>query len=49
VESVVPSDGKVEEWCWEAITYKVVALPMSVKDRWVGPRERVLNVLILCR
>jgi hypothetical protein len=21
---------------------------MSVKDRWVGPREQVLNVLITC-
>jgi hypothetical protein len=29
-------------------TSKVVAPPVSIKDRWVGPREQVLNVPIAC-
>jgi hypothetical protein len=33
---------------WKVGTSKVVA-PMSVKDRWVGPRKQVLNVLIACQ
>jgi hypothetical protein len=33
---------------WQAETSKVVAPPMSVKDRWVGPCEQVWNVLIAC-
>jgi hypothetical protein len=31
---------------WQADTFKVVAPPVSVRDRWVGPREQVLNVPI---
>jgi hypothetical protein len=27
----------------------VVAPPVSVKDRWVGPHEQVLNVPFVCR
>jgi hypothetical protein len=27
----------------------VVAPPVSVKDRWVGPHEQVLNVPIACQ
>jgi hypothetical protein len=34
---------------WKAGTFKVVALPVSVKDRSVGPREQVLNVPIAYR
>jgi hypothetical protein len=34
---------------WKADTSKVVATSISVKDRWVGPRKQVLNVLIACR
>jgi hypothetical protein len=34
---------------WKAGTSKVVAPPVSVKHRWVVPREQVLNVLIICR
>jgi hypothetical protein len=30
-------------------TFKVVALAVSVKDRWIDPREQVLNVPIICR
>jgi hypothetical protein len=33
---------------WKAGTSKVIAPPVSVKDRWVGPREQVLNVPIAC-
>jgi hypothetical protein len=29
-------------------TSKVVVPPVSIKDRWVGPREQVLNVPIIC-
>jgi hypothetical protein len=38
--------GRSESDIWQAGTSKVVALPMSVKDRWVSPREKVLNVPI---
>jgi hypothetical protein len=34
---------------WQASTSKVVPPPVSVKDRWVSPREQVLNVPIACR
>jgi hypothetical protein len=33
----------------QAGTSKVVAPPVSVKDRWVGLREQVLNVPITYR
>jgi hypothetical protein len=33
---------------WQTGTFKVVAPPVLVNDRWVGPREQVLNVLITC-
>jgi hypothetical protein len=33
----------------KADAFKVVAPPVSVKDRLVGPREQVLNVPITCR
>jgi hypothetical protein len=42
--------GKSRSEMWKAGTSKVVPpLPVSVKDRWVGPREQVLNVPIACR
>jgi hypothetical protein len=34
---------------WKAGAFKAVAPPVSVKDRWVGPREQILNVPITCR
>jgi hypothetical protein len=34
---------------WKAGTSKVVAPPVSVKDRSIGPREQVLNVPIACQ
>jgi hypothetical protein len=34
---------------WRTGTSKVVAPPVSVKDRLVGPHEQVLNVPIACR
>jgi hypothetical protein len=34
---------------WKAGTFKAVAPSVSVKDRWVGPIEKVLNVPIACR
>jgi hypothetical protein len=40
--------GRVGRVMWKADTSKVVALSVSVKDRWVGPCEQVLNVLITC-
>jgi hypothetical protein len=33
---------------WQAGTSKGVAPLVSVKDRWVDPCEKVLNVLIAC-
>jgi hypothetical protein len=33
---------------WKAGAFKTVASPMSVNDRWVGPREQVFNVPITC-
>jgi hypothetical protein len=41
--------GRSGSEMWKASTSKVVALPMSVKDHWVGPREQVLNVPIVSR
>jgi hypothetical protein len=34
---------------WKVNTSKVVAPPVLIKDRWVNPREQVLNVLITCQ
>jgi hypothetical protein len=31
---------------WQADIFKAIAPPVSVKDRWVGPREQVLHVPI---
>jgi hypothetical protein len=31
---------------WKVGTFKVVAPLVLVKDRWVGPREQVLNIPI---
>jgi hypothetical protein len=36
--------GRSESVMWKAGTSKVVAPPVLVKNRWVGPREQVLNV-----
>jgi hypothetical protein len=33
---------------WKADTVKAIALPVSIKDRWVGPHEQVMNVPITC-
>jgi hypothetical protein len=33
---------------WKAEISKVVALFVSVKDRWVSIHEQILNVLIAC-
>jgi hypothetical protein len=40
--------GRSGSVIWQASTFKVVALTVSVKDRSVGPREQVLNVPIAC-
>jgi hypothetical protein len=40
--------GRSGSGMWQAGTSKVVAPPVSVKDRWVAPRELALNVLIAC-
>jgi hypothetical protein len=34
---------------WKVNTFKAIAPPGSVKDRWVGFREQILNVPIACR
>jgi hypothetical protein len=40
---------KVEEWvCGKPAPPRLYLLPVSVKDRWVGSREKVLNVPITC-
>jgi hypothetical protein len=36
--------GRSGSVMWKASTSKIVAPPMLVKDRWVGPCEQVLNV-----
>jgi hypothetical protein len=41
--------GRSGSGTWKADTFKVVALPVSVKDRSVGPWEQVLNVPIAYR
>jgi hypothetical protein len=40
--------GKLGSGMWKAGAFMVVAPPVSVKDRWVGPCEQVLNVPIAC-
>jgi hypothetical protein len=40
--------GRSESGTWKAGNFKVVAPPESVKDRWVGSREQVLNVPVAC-
>jgi hypothetical protein len=61
VESGWRSDGalrwKVETISWEgrevvcgkSAPSKLYPPPVSIKDRWVGPRKQVLNVPIVCR
>jgi hypothetical protein len=41
--------GRSGSGTWQASTSKVVAPPVSVKDRWFGPHEQVLNIPITCR
>jgi hypothetical protein len=38
--------GRSGSGMWKADTSKFVAPPVSDKDRWVGPREQILNVPI---
>jgi hypothetical protein len=38
--------GRSGSGMWKASTFKVVAPPVPAKDRWVDPREQVLNVPI---
>jgi hypothetical protein len=40
--------GRSGSGTWKVDTFKVVAPPESVKDRWVGPHEQVLNVSVAC-
>jgi hypothetical protein len=35
-------------WCGKLAPSWLEPPPVSVKDRWIGPREQVLNVLITC-
>jgi hypothetical protein len=39
---------KVGECGMESWPFKAIAQPVSIKDRWVGPHEQVLNVPIAC-
>jgi hypothetical protein len=41
--------GRSGSVMWKAGTSKSIAPSVLVEDRWVGPREQVLNVLIACR
>jgi hypothetical protein len=41
--------GRLGSVMYKAGTSKVVAPPKSFKNRWVDPREQVLNVPIACR
>jgi hypothetical protein len=36
--------GRLGNGMWKVGTSKVVAPPVLIKDRWVDPREQVLNV-----
>jgi hypothetical protein len=40
---------RLESGTWQAGTFKVVALPVLIKNRCVGPHEQVLNVPIAYR
>jgi hypothetical protein len=40
--------GRVRRVMWKSEISKVVALFVSVKDRWVNTHEQILNVLIAC-
>jgi hypothetical protein len=46
--------GRTVSWeglgveCGEPTLSRLSPLPVLVKDRWVGPREQVLNVTITC-
>jgi hypothetical protein len=41
--------GKVGEWvCGKPTPSRLLPPLVSVKDRWVGPHEQVLNVPIAC-
>jgi hypothetical protein len=46
VESGDHQLGRSGSGLWKASTSKAVAPPMLVKDRWIGPREQILNVPI---
>jgi hypothetical protein len=48
VESEDHQLGRSGSGTWKASTFKVVAPPVLVKDRWVGPCEHVLSVPIAC-
>jgi hypothetical protein len=41
--------GRSASDTWKVGTSKVVAPPVSVKDRSIGPHEQVLNVPIACQ
>jgi hypothetical protein len=41
--------GRLRSVMWQAGTSNVIPLPVSVKDRWAGPREQVLNIPIAYR
>jgi hypothetical protein len=49
VERGDPRLRRLGKGMWKAGTFKAVDPPMSVKDRWDGPRGQVLNVPIACR
>jgi hypothetical protein len=50
VESGGPSIGKVRECDVESRHLQGCSpSPVLIKDRWVSPREQVLNILIACR
>jgi hypothetical protein len=46
--------GRTVSWkgrgvaCGMPVPLRLYPLPVLVKDRWVGPREKVLNILIVC-
>jgi hypothetical protein len=41
--------GKSGSGMWKANAFKAVAPTCVVKDRWVSPREQVLNAPIVCQ
>jgi hypothetical protein len=46
--------GRTVDWegwgvvCGKSAPSRLQSSPVSVKDKWVGPREQVLNILIAC-